>query len=166
MAINASVDGVTYEGITKVTAGGKEINLMETGGALPSNVAEIKTGTYTPSSADTSNKELTHGCSDTPDIIIMWSNYKTYFTSENHPANTTIVAAGWNAPGDSKFYATVDVSYSGTNELSNVSGANRSSSNDGHIINVGSSTFEIKCVSNRRLGAGLTYTWVAIRLAS
>lgn len=170
MAINASIDGVSYNSITKILTGGKTINLSyhDDGGGgsdLPEGIAEIKMGTYSPDSDKTSSQSISHGCSGTPDIIVLYSDYKTHYTSDTKPSNTTVVVAHYDAAGGIKNYGTVATTYTGGTNTSSITGAEISSTNDGHIIDVGSSTFSIKAVSNRRIGGGLTYTWIAIRLA-
>lgn len=167
VTINASIDGTTYSNITKIVTGGKDINLsgVVDGSDLPSNVAQIVTGSYTQDSDSGATKTFTHGCSGTPDIIIMWSDFQTRYTSESKPQGTTIIAECWNGPGKFKAYGTVSTSYTG--EGSNVdtpAAATLASTNDGHITNVGDSTFDVLFKSNRRCGGGLTYRWLAIRL--
>ena len=168
MAINAVVDGVTYSGITKVTAGGKEINLSESGGGdLPTGFAEIKVGSWDQSSDSGDDYTFQHGCSGTPDIIIISSNYKTRYTPSSKPANATLVNEYWNSKQGIKVYQTVPATYDGTDGGENSpTAAILSNTNDGFISTVDSSSVTINAANNRRVGGGLTYSWIAIRLAS
>lgn len=168
MAINATVDGVTYEDVNKVTTGGKEIALSYTesgGGDLPQQISEIKYGTYTPTANVYTTTSLTHGCSSTPDIIIMWSNYRTFFSESKKPSNSVICGATYDAPGGLKSFATVASTYTGNEDPNTYYCGGMPNTSDGFISNVGSSTFDILCVSNRRLEKDLTYEWIAIVLA-
>lgn len=169
MAINASVDGTTYNGITKILTGGKTINLSyhdDGGSDLPAQVAEIKYGTYTQESDSGSTKTFEHGCASAPDIIVMWSDFRTYYTLSNKPANTIVVGECYNYPGGFKSYATVGTSYDGTSPNSTtIVGAQVSQESDGAIYNITDSTFDVLFKSNRRCGGGLKYEWLAIRLA-
>lgn len=167
MAINASVDGTTYEGINKITAGGKTINLVyrdDGESVLPASVAEIAEGSYTQETDSGVTKTFMHGLSSTPDIIVMWSDFKTRYTSESKPANTTIVGAVWNNAGGFKAYTSVSTSYTGGDNSTSPVAGTPGSENDGFITNVGDTSFDVLFKSNRRLGGGLTYKWLAIRL--
>lgn len=167
VTINASIDGASYSNITKIITGGKTVNLsgIADGSDLPAQIAEIKYSTYTQESDSGSTKSFEHGCAGTPDIIVMWSDYKTRYTSESKPANTTIVGAVWNEPGGFKAYTSVGTSYAGSIASTSPASATLASTDDGYITNVGDTTFDILFKSNRRCGGGLTYSILAIRLA-
>jgi len=166
MAINASVDGTSYENITKITAGGKEINLSyyDDGGDLPQGIAEIKMGSFKPDSVIYSDYNVAHGCSGTPDIIVLTSDYKTAYTSELKPSNTVIAGDVWIG-GLGKFVATISTSYTGESSASTVTGQSIGGSSDGNISSVDGTNFTIAAKSNRRMETNVTYTWIAIRLA-
>lgn len=169
MAINAVVDGVTYSGITKVTAGGKEISLSESGGGgdLPAGIVEIKVGSWEQESDSSNDYTFNHGCGGTPEIIIISSNYKTRYTPTSKPANATLINEYWNSKQGIKEYQTVPATYDGSEGGENApSGGALASTNDGFISSVDSSSVTINAAANRRIGGGLTYSWIAIRLAS
>ena len=134
-------------------------------GGLPTGIAEVKTGTYYAESNIITTHTFSHGCNGAPNIIVLWSDYKTVYTPDAHPSNTTVVAAHYDMSGGSKSYASVPNTYSGTTDATSGTRSPISNTDSGNISNVNSSTFDILCVSNRRLGAGLTYKWVAIRLS-
>lgn len=166
MAINASIDGVSYNDITKIVTGGKNILLsyIDSGGDLPECIAEIAYGTYTQATDTGATKTFTHGCAAKPDIIILWSDFLTRYTSESPASGSTIVGVVWNNAGGFKAYTTVSAGYSGETYSTAPYAATLGSTDDGHITNVGDSTFDILFKSNRRCGGGLKYEWLSIRL--
>ena len=166
--INASIDGTSYPDITKIITGGKTINLsgINEGSDLPAQIAEIKYSTFSENADAGVTVTEPHGCSGTPDIIIIWSDFRTHYTSSVKPQGSTIVGMTYNGPAGVKDYSLCDTTYTGTTGPNNNPGcAGLSSTNDGHITDVGDSTFSILAKSNRRIGAGLTYSVLAIRLA-
>lgn len=167
MAINASVDGVTYNGITKVTAGGKTINLSyhdDGGGDLPAGIAEIKMGTFKPESGVYSDYNVAHGCGGAPDIIVLYSDYKTAYTSSSTARNTIVVGETW-VNKNHKACAMIGSGYAGSMNAGTVTGSNIGTASDGAINSVDDTYFTIAAKSNRRLDTPVTYTWIAIRLA-
>lgn len=168
MSITATVDGTNYSDIETITTGGKTITLTESGGgggSLPTGVAEIKSGSFSPENDITSgNKEVEHGCSGTPDIIEVWSDYRTRYTPESKPANTTMVGFHYNSK-TAKGATSVGTSYEGNAQPSTMYNAQDSADGEGLIISVDSTKFTIKNHSTRRLGGGLTYKWIAVRLS-
>ena len=135
------------------------------GGAMPSGIAEIKAGEYNAETVQTTTVSISHGCSGTPDIIIVWSNYKTVFTPTSKPVNGTFAGGAYNGPNGNKYYVYVGVSYEGTDDAATGYVAGLASTDYGQIQNVGSTTFDIKCTANRRMGPNMTYKWIAIRLS-
>lgn len=164
--INASIDNVSYDNINKIVVGGKNILLsaIESGGDLPANVAEIVAGSYTPESNIYQTTSFTHGCSGTPDIIILWTDYKTFFSASKRPTNTNIVAAKYDAISGTKEIFTVPSTYEGTANSSTCYYGAIDSTNDGLITDVGETTFSFLCKANRKFDAGLHIQWLAIRL--
>lgn len=74
MAINAIVDGRTFNGIETITTGGKTIALSETGGGGGSvgDLTEYNTVTVAGSTAsNTGDLTVMHGLTKEPKIIIM-----------------------------------------------------------------------------------------------
>ena len=164
--ISASVDNVQYDGIESISVGGKSILLSESGSStpsLPAGIAEIQTGMWTPTTNGSSTKTITHGCSKKPDIIIVTSNFRTVYSSENQPAYTTTVMLTWKARGI-KTVSTVSTSFTGGTSSTTNNAQTSGGTLDGSIENVGSETFGIGFASNRRQGSGLTYRWWAIVL--
>ena len=163
---NVSVDGTSYENITKIVTGGKDINLsgVAEGSDHPTGIAEIKMGSWTQQSDSSSDYTFAHGCSAAPDIVILDSNYRTRYTSESKPSNSTIVGGYYNSNvGKAQTY--VDTAYTGTSGTNNQSAASPNSTNDGYISEVNSTSVVINAAANRLIGGGLTYKWIAIRLA-
>ncbi len=169
MAINATVDGTTYEGITKISSAGPDINLSyyEEGGDLPQEIAEIMTGSEYQESMTTSGmKSFSHGCTGgAPDIIIMWSDYRTRYKSGDTAQNAIIVGASWYRKQGYKTHTRVPSGYAGTNTASTFSCKNISDTSNYMIDEVTDTTFSITTAGSRRIDAGLTYRWIAIRLA-
>lgn len=162
--INAIVDGTTYTGIDKITTGGKTINLQQIGGeGLPEGIGEIKMGSWTQASNSGSDYSFAHGCTMTPDIVIIYSDFRTHYTESVKPSTTTLVGEYYNGITH-KAYCAVDTSYTGTrNPATNVANS-LASTDDGYISTVDATNVTINCAGNRVLGAGLTYTWIAIVL--
>ena len=165
--INAIVDGTTYTGIEQITTGGKTINLQQIGGeGLPSGIGEVKINTFSPASDIYTSTDWAHGCTMTPDIIIIYSDFKTHYTESVKPNNTTIVAEHWSKPGGTTSYSAVPASYAGgTNPTTNVAGS-LAVGGDGNITNVDATNVTINAKGTRRIGGGLTYTMIAIVLDS
>lgn len=163
--INAIVDGTTYTGIDTITTGGKTINLEQIGGeGLPEGIGEIKISTYTQENNTSSTKVLPHGCSVTPDIVIITSDYKTHYTDEVKAANSIIVAEFYDGASGYKSYATVPSGYAGGINTNIGYSATLSSTNDGYITAVDETNVTINSVNNKRIGGGLVYTMYAIVL--
>lgn len=163
--INAIIDGTTYTGIETITTGGKTINLEQIGGeGLPEGIGEIKISTYTQETDTSSTKVLPHGCSMTPDIVIIDSDFKTHYTDSVTAQGTTIVHEYYNGVCGVKMYSAVAVGYKGGSNPSSNVGASAASTDDGYISAVDETNVTIKSASNRRIGGGLTYTMIAIVL--
>lgn len=162
--INAIIDGTTYTGIEKITTGGKTINLEQIGGeGLPEGIGEIKMGSWTQASNSGSDYSFAHGCTMTPDIVIIYSDFRTYYTETVKPSTTTLVGWHWNGITN-KGCCAVSNSYTGTLNPSTNMANSLLSNDDGYISAVDATNVTINCASNRVLGAGLTYTWIAIVL--
>lgn len=162
--INATVDGTKYTGIDTITTGGKTISLEQIGGeGLPEEIGEIKIGSWSQANNSSADYTFAHGCSMTPDIVIVYSDFRTHYTSSVKPSNSTLVGWHWNGITN-KGYCTVSVSYTGTDDPTSSISGSLASSDDGFISAVDSTNVTINCAVNRLLGAGLTYTWIAIVL--
>lgn len=166
VTINASIDGTSYNNITKILTGGKTVNLsgIADGSDLPQSIAEIKTGSWTQESDSGTDYTFAHGCAGAPDIIVIDSDFKTRYTSDSKPSNTTIVGEYFNSYVG-KSFATVSTTYTGGSNTSTQFATSPVSTDDGYISVVDDTGVTINAASNRRLGGGLTYTWIAIRLA-
>lgn len=162
--INAIVDGTTYTGIETITTGGKTINLEQIGGeGLPEGIGEIKMGSWTQERKSSEDYSFAHGCSMTPDIVVIISDFRTHYTESVKPSNTTIVGEYYNGITH-KSYCTVSNAYAGSSDPSNNVSGSLALTDDGYISSVDATNITINCASNRLLGAGLTYTWIAIVL--
>lgn len=162
--INAIVDGTTYTGIETITTGGKTINLEQIGGeGLPEGIGEIKMGSWTQARNSGADYSFAHGCTMTPDIVIIYSDFRTHYSESVNPSNTTLVGEYYNRITH-KSYCAVPTTYKGSlNPSANYSNS-LASTDDGYISSVDATNITINCESNRLLGAGLTYTWIAIVL--
>ena len=166
MSIKATIDNTDYNGVDTIVVGGKTISLTEiASGALPAGFAEIQTGTFTRSSDSSTTKTITHGCSEKPSIIILDSDFRTRYTADSKPSNTTLVMATWFARG-MKTTSCISTSFAGGNSSTSNAVSTASGTLDGSIANVNDTTFDIGFINTRRNGGGLTYRWYAIVLGS
>ncbi len=169
MGINASMNGTTYEGVSSVSAGGKTISLVyvDDGGGLPQGVAEISAGSWTQESNQSSGTfDIAHGLSGKPDIIIVNSDYKTRYKAGDTAPNTMLVAFSCNRQEAEMTVAKVSSGYAGSTDAASLdAGIYAENSSDMGIRAVGDEAFTVKAYTNGRLGAGLTYSWIAIRLS-
>lgn len=165
MSVNATIDGTQYNDINTITVGGKNIMLVGEGGELPSGIAEIKVGEFSSENEVSSEYSFNHGCSSTPDIVIINSNYTQRYSSDVPPAHTTIVGSFWDSASKVKSYAAITTTYTTGSEPTSCYAVKLSSTDVGFISNVDETKVYINAASTKRIGAGLTYKYIAIVLS-
>jgi hypothetical protein len=139
----------TYaEKIGEISVGG--------GVSLPTNIAEISSGTWTQAANVSSNGaiDIEHGLTDAPDLVLVTSDLFGKTIDYNALAQTMYSA-------DSNSLLVVAYAQSA---VSTRAAVDRASATVG-VVDVDNTKFTIKTASNRQIRAGTTFTWIAMRWA-
>jgi hypothetical protein len=137
----------------------KKIDEILGGGeTLPNNITAINGNTWTQATNLGANGtlEIIHGLTDIPDVIVISSN-----VFDIKPSNYNLAYMFYETKAQSFGYSVYyndSISTRVNYNIADVSGKQG-------ITSVDSSKFTITTAGNRMLGAGVTYSWIALRWA-
>ena len=125
------------------------------GASLPTDIAEISSGTWTQAATlGNGSLEIEHGLTDTPDAIVITSN-----VFDIAPTNYNLANLFYEKASSTTGYGVYSNGAISTRGHLDIATATQG------ITAVDNSKFTITTASNRRLSAGVTYSWFAMRWA-
>lgn len=136
------------------------VGTLVEGGGLPAGISKITTGSYTPTSDESSDRTIAHGLGVVPDIVVFMaegtvdiSNFVGYVTGTVYIMQPFTQS---NTTNQGFYYRRYCPSYESS--FTGVYGTATST-------NCNASSFQVTATSSYKLKSGVKYKWVAIKLA-